>query len=89
KDENRKHRGRRMNPHPHQRLARQSLWRVFRWPVLLGVSSFVGLVSALLGDGAWDALSWATLFVPVAVVAWFCAARFRRRKTGSPCAAAK
>jgi hypothetical protein len=44
-----------MNPRPHvyERLERQSLWRVFREPVLLGVSSIVGLISALLGDGVW------------------------------------
>jgi hypothetical protein len=73
-----------MNSHLHERRERQSLWRVFRWPVLLGVLSLVGLVSALLGDGLWDALSWLTLFVPVAVVAWFYRARSRRRETGSP-----
>jgi hypothetical protein len=48
----------------------RSLWKIFRWPLLLGLSSGVGLVSALLGDGVWDALSWITLGIPVAVIAW-------------------
>jgi hypothetical protein len=51
---------------------RQSLWRIFRWPLLLGFASVVGLISALVGDGVWDILSWLTLASPVAVVAWFC-----------------
>jgi hypothetical protein len=58
-----------MNRHTHEH---QSLWRIFRWPLLLGLSSAIGLSSALLGDGVWDTLSWITLFVPVAVIAWFC-----------------
>jgi hypothetical protein len=62
-----------MNPPPHarERVERQSLWRIFRWPLVLGFLSAVGLVSALLGDGIWDALSWLALSVPVTVVAWF------------------
>jgi hypothetical protein len=55
----------------------QSLWRIFRWPLLLGFSSIVGLVSALVGDGWWDALSWITLLAPVAVIAGFCVMRRR------------
>lgn len=45
---------------------------VWRWPVLIGVASLVGLVSALLGDGIWDLLSWATLALPVLIagLAW-------------------
>jgi hypothetical protein len=36
-------------------------------PVTLGVVIAIGLVSALLGDGFWDVLSWLTLAAPVAV----------------------
>lgn len=42
--------------------------RVWLWPLLIGIASAIGLFSALLGDGMWDALSWATLAIPVAVV---------------------
>ncbi|MET3991981.1 MULTISPECIES: hypothetical protein [Bradyrhizobium] len=43
---------------------------IFRWPFLLGVLTLVGLASALLGDDGWDALSWAALAVPLAVLGW-------------------
>ena len=48
-----------------------SLRRVFGVPLLLGLLSAVGLLSALLGDSLWDALSWLALGVPCAVIAWF------------------
>lgn len=50
------------------------LWGV---PLLLGVLTVVGLVSALLGDGIWDTVSAFALGIPVAVGAWF-ALRGRR-----------
>jgi hypothetical protein len=48
-----------------------SLWQVFRWPLLIGVASAAGLVSALLADGVWDAVSWALLSLPLLVALWF------------------
>jgi len=39
-------------------------------PIVLGVLTIVGLISALVGDGAWDALSAVTLGVVAAVGAW-------------------
>ena len=47
------------------------LMRLWAWPVGLALFSALGLVSALLGDGVWDALSWLSLGLPVAVVLWF------------------
>lgn len=43
-------------------MKRPSMWR---WPVVIGVVSLVGLLSALMGDGWLDALSWVLLAVPV------------------------
>ena len=43
----------------------------WRWPIVLGVATTVGLLSALLGDALWDTLSWLGLGAPVAVAAWF------------------
>jgi hypothetical protein len=43
-------------------------WRVFGMPMLLALVSGVGLLSALLGDDIWDALSWLALGAPVAVI---------------------
>lgn len=55
----------------------RSLWTVFTAPLVIGVLSLIGLVSALAGDGLADWLSWAALAVPVLAVAW--AMRRRRR----------
>lgn len=50
----------------------QSGWQVFRWPLLMALASAVGLVAALVGDGWYDLVSWATLGVTVVVMiaAW-------------------
>jgi len=50
--------------------APRSLWGIFHAPAWLALASAAGLASALLGDGAWDALSWGMLGVPVIAVAW-------------------
>jgi hypothetical protein len=47
-----------------------SFWRVFGVPILLGLVSAIGLLSALLGDGLCDALSWAALSAPIAIIIW-------------------
>jgi hypothetical protein len=44
--------------------------KIWLWPVVIGVLSGVGLVSALLYDGPGDWISWLTLFCPVAISAW-------------------
>ncbi len=38
-------------------------------PALLAAASLVGLMSALVGDGPWDALSWACLGLVVVLAA--------------------
>jgi|APAra7269096714_1048519.scaffolds.fasta_scaffold44923_2 hypothetical protein len=52
----------------------KSTREIFRMPLLIGIVSTIGLVSALLGDGIWDALSWAALGFPVAA-ALYCPTR--------------
>jgi hypothetical protein len=49
---------------------RQTIGDIFRWPLLLGALTAIGLASALFGDGGWDALSWTVMAVPLAVLAW-------------------
>jgi hypothetical protein len=51
----------------------QSGWRIFRWPLVMAVANAVGLVAALVGDGWYDIVSWATLGATVVVMlgAWF------------------
>jgi hypothetical protein len=54
--------------------------RVWTWPIVLGLTSAAGLISALLGDGWADALSWACLGLPVAVAcACACACALRAK----------
>lgn len=62
------------------RTKRQTLMQIFTWPLVIGVLSTVGLVSALVGDGLWDSLSWLTLFLPILLYAAFLA-RGRRPQT--------
>lgn len=40
-------------------------------PLLLALLTTIGLISALLGDGIWDAVSAVTLGIPVLVGAWY------------------
>jgi hypothetical protein len=54
---------------------RQTTADIFRWPIWLGLLTAIGLASALFGDDGWDALSWATLAVPLAVLGWKVAGR--------------
>lgn len=56
---------------------RRGLWMIFRWPVVLAVVSLFGLLSALIGDGIFDVLSWLGLGVPLGLlgVVWL---RLRR-----------
>jgi len=50
---------------------RYTAWQIFAVPVLIGALSAVGLVTALVGNGLWDAVSWLGLGLPVAVCLWY------------------
>ena len=43
-----------------------------RWsrPLLMAALTLFGLLSALLGDGAWQVLAWVALAMPLSVMAW-------------------
>jgi len=47
-------------------------WRqsTFALPLLIGLLSAVGLLSALLGDGGWDVTAWIGLGVPAILGCW-------------------
>ena len=62
-------------------FANRGPWQVFAIPLALGVISTIGLLSALLGDDVWDALSWLTLGVPCLVIAWYWFAAGRLKRT--------
>jgi len=46
--------------------------KVYGSAIVLAVITMYGLLSALLGDGIWDALSWIALAVPLGVIVWKC-----------------
>ena len=51
---------------------RHAFWRLWGWPLVMGLLTTVGLISALFSDGgAGDMLAWLTLGIPVAVCIWF------------------
>ncbi|MDO8289509.1 MAG: hypothetical protein Q7T44_09860 [Parvibaculum sp.] len=53
------------------RLSRRlSLSEIFLVPLILFIATGVGLVTALLGAGLWDIISWVGLLAPVAVIVW-------------------
>jgi hypothetical protein len=56
------------------------LWQVWGWPIVVGLLSTAGLVTALVGDGVWDVFSWLALALPVVIsgLAWM---RSRRAKS--------
>ena len=49
----------------------RTLRQIFALPVVIGILSTVGLVAALVGDGWWDGLSWASLSLPVLLYVYF------------------
>lgn len=54
---------------------RQSLAAVFAAPAVIAMLSLIGLVGALLGDGAWDAVGAALTALPLVAIAWALALR--------------
>ncbi|MGV3601247.1 MAG: hypothetical protein ACO1N1_08575 [Dyadobacter fermentans] len=50
---------------------KSNFWKVWGMPIVIGILSGIGLISALTGDDIWDAVSWLTLGFPVVVGFWF------------------
>jgi glucose-6-phosphate-specific signal transduction histidine kinase len=59
----------------------RSVGQIFLIPAIMALFVAFGLVSALLGDGIWDALSWFCLLVPVVAVAYYVGWQRSRRRT--------
>jgi hypothetical protein len=51
-------------------MTSRSTLRLWGWPVVLGLLTLSGLLSALVWDGWGDTWSWVGLGVPVAAMAW-------------------
>ena len=59
------------------RKGRRTLLEIFALPAIIAGLSLVGLIAALIGNGAHDVLSWATLAVPLGAIIW---AFYRKRR---------
>jgi hypothetical protein len=46
-------------------------WPLWGWPLVMGVLTTTGLITALVSDTWGDWWSWVGLGVPVAVMGWF------------------
>jgi membrane protein required for beta-lactamase induction len=53
------------------RVTHRSLGRIFAAPLVIAIVSIAGLISALVGDGWWDAFSWGSLGLPVLLCLYF------------------
>jgi hypothetical protein len=56
---------------------RQTNGQIFAIPMVIGILSVIGLLSALIGDGVWDAVSWLTLGIPIVLCVYFFVRRRR------------
>jgi amino acid transporter len=56
---------------------------IFRWPLLLALLSFLGLLSALIGDEFYDVVSWLSLGVLLLLVGvvWIRMRRVKRPRS--------
>ena len=58
--------------HHHQQPAASHFWRLWGWPIVLGLMTALGLISALFSDGGLgDMLAWVTLGIPTAACLWY------------------
>jgi len=46
-------------------------WALWGWPIVMGVLTTTGLLTALVSDTWGDWWSWVALGVPVAVMSWY------------------
>jgi hypothetical protein len=61
------------------RAPRRQFRHIFGAPIALALLGCAGLLSALIGDGIFDALSWLALAAPIAVIGWYLARRDTNR----------
>ncbi|MCF2493079.1 MULTISPECIES: hypothetical protein [Dyadobacter] len=52
-------------------MVKSVFWKVWGLPIIIGILSAIGLLSALTGDGFYDLLSWLTLGIPVVLAVWY------------------
>ena len=57
----------------------RNIRQIFFIPAVLGVFSLIGLITALVGDGIYDFLSWVALCIPLFVLG-VCLRRVERKQ---------
>lgn len=57
----------------------KSFLHIWTIPLILGFISAIGLLSALNGEGVWDALSWAALAIPLIVGSYYLRVVFEKK----------
>ncbi len=55
----------------HLFMQNKNLKQIFKWPIVLGALTLLGLVVALLEDGAIEQLSLLALSIPIMVIIYF------------------
>jgi hypothetical protein len=56
----------------HLFMPNKNLKQIFKWPIVIGLLTAYGLVSALIVDGGgWEYLAVLTLAVPIVVMMYF------------------
>jgi hypothetical protein len=50
--------------------AAYSFRKVYGSAAILAAISVIGLIFGLFGEGIWDAVSWISLAIPLAVIVW-------------------
>lgn len=64
-----------------QARPRRAFWAMWGWPIVMGVLTAAGLVSALFSDGGFgDMLAWVALGIPVLTCIRFGWMRRRRSR---------
>lgn len=58
----------------------KTTWQIWGWPIFFAITSTIGLISALVGDGWWNVLSWLMLLPPVLAVS-LCFPSLNNKKT--------
>jgi len=56
-------------------------WSLWGWPIVMGVLTTTGLITALVSDTWGDWWSWVGLGIPVVVMGWTCWPRTTPRAT--------
>lgn len=62
---------------------KRSFAKIWAWPLAIAVSTLLGLIVGLVGDGGWDAVAAFALGVPALAAVWF-STRRRRRISRAP-----